>query len=83
VTPGGVKLLARTARRGIVEVNDEKRAMLFLYGKDLFDFKLIKSPCEKGYVLVYWRGALLGLGKLEDRMVLNVLDFGEFLRRGY
>jgi len=83
VTPGGVKLLAKTARRGKVEVSDEGRAMLFLYGRDLFDFKLTEPPCKKGYVLVYWDGVLLGLGKLEDDVVINVLDFGEFLRRGY
>jgi NOL1/NOP2/fmu family ribosome biogenesis protein len=82
VTPGGVKLLARSAKRGIVET-DYKRALLFLYGRDLFDFKVVKPPCKEGYVLVYWKGALLGLGRLAGSAVYNVLDFGEFLRRGF
>ncbi|NPA85144.1 MAG: hypothetical protein GXO07_03965 [Crenarchaeota archaeon] len=82
VTPGGVKLLARTAKRGIVSV-DHKRAMLFLYGRDLFEFEVLAEPCERGYVLVYWDDVLLGLGVLKKNVVANVLDFGEFLRRGY
>ncbi len=83
VTPGGVKLLARGAKRGIIKVPDEKRAMLFLYGRDLFEYEVISPPCETGYALVYWDDVLLGLGKVRGKVVLNVLDFGEFLRRGF
>ncbi|ABU82017.1 hypothetical protein [Ignicoccus hospitalis] len=83
VTPGGVKLLARWAKRGVVKAPDERRAMLFLYGKDLFEFELVEPPCERGYVLVYWDDVLLGLGMIKKGIVLNLLDFGEFLRRGY
>ncbi len=85
VTPGGVKVLSKSARRGIAEVVSERHAMLFLYGRDLFEdsFTIRSVPCEEGYALVYWRGVLLGLGKLSDNKLLNVLDFGDFLRRGY
>ena len=85
VTPGGVMLLARTASRGVVRVKDEKRAMMFLYGRDLFkeSVVMVKRPCKEGYVLVYWGSVLLGLGKMHRGLVLNVVDFGEFLRRGY
>ena len=84
VTPGGVWLLSRNARRGWVEVKGEKKAMLFLYGKDLFkgSYEIIRGPCERGFVLVYWEGVLLGLGKLFKGNIKNVLDFGEYLRRG-
>ena len=84
VTPGGVKLLAKYNRRGIVKVINERKAMLFLYGRDLFEgsFRVISKPCEKGFVLVYWDNILLGLGRLKGNMLINVIDFGEFLRRG-
>ncbi|UXD22355.1 hypothetical protein IPA_03815 [Ignicoccus pacificus DSM 13166] len=85
VTPGGVKLLASTAGRGIIKVMDEKKAMLFLYGRDLFSksFEVIKKPCKRGYVLVYWEDVLLGLALLKTNMAINLVDFGIFLRRGY
>ena len=78
-------LLARTASRGVVRVKDEKRAMMFLYGRDLFkgSITVVKKPCKDGYVLVYWGSVLLGLGKMYRGTVLNIIDFGEFLRRGY
>ncbi len=84
VTPGGVWLLSRTAKRGTVKVKGERKAMLFLYGRDLFkgSYEIVKKPCEKGFVLVYWKGILLGLGKLNKGNVKNLLDFGEYLRRG-
>ncbi len=85
VTPGALLLLHRYAKRGIVEVRDEKRAMMFLYGRDLFkgSFKVITRPCKRGYVLVRWQDLLLGLGRLKREEVKNLLDLGEFLRRGY
>lgn len=85
ITPGGIALLARFAKRGMIKVKDEKKAMMFLYGRDLFkdSYKVIKRSCREGYVLVYWNGILLGLARLYKGMALNVIDFGEYLRRGY
>ena len=85
ITPGGVSLLSKFAKRGRAEALAHKHAMLFLYGRDLFrgSFKVVSSPCKRGYVLVYWEGILLGLGRLKRDILYNVIDFGEFLRRGY
>lgn len=84
VTPGGIWLLSRTAKRGLIEVKEERKAMLFLYGRDLFkdSYRLVRRPCKSGFVLVFWEGVLLGLGKLIKGNVKNLLDFGEYLRRG-
>ncbi len=85
VTIGGAKLLAKWARRGLAKVKRERDAFLFTNGKSLSlsSVSILSKPCREGYLALFWKGVFLGVGKLEKSKVANVLDTGDFLRRGY
>ncbi len=85
VTVGGAKLLAKWAKRGLAKVKRERDAFLFTSGKSLSlsSVSIISEPCKEGYLALFWRAVFLGVGRIERTRVINVLDVGDFLRRGY
>ena len=85
VTIGGAKILAKWANRGLGKVKREKDAFKFTTGKSLSlsSISVIKEPCEKGYVALFWKDVFIGIGRISKNRVENVLDVGEFLRRGF
>ena len=60
---------------------DKKSAWLFLCGRDIFASSLDEKP-EKGFIFpVNEKEENLGIGYFDGKMILNLLDKGDFLRR--
>jgi ribosome biogenesis protein Nip4 len=64
----------------------KKGETMFLYKKDVFEDNIIKSGVDEGYCLVLnEKNELLGYGELvkkgRQKLLLNLLDRGDFLRR--
>lgn len=58
----------------------EKGTSLFLYGRDVFIKNIIGLP-KKGFVVVSnKRDEVIGLGKFDGKMLINILDRGSYLR---
>ncbi|HNZ87445.1 MAG TPA: hypothetical protein PKK55_02865 [Methanofastidiosum sp.] len=58
----------------------DKGASLFLYGRDVFIKNLLNTP-KKGFVVVSnKREEVIGLGKFDGKMLINILDRGSYLR---
>ncbi|NMC60774.1 MAG: hypothetical protein GYA51_15525 [Candidatus Methanofastidiosa archaeon] len=58
----------------------EKGTSLFLYGRDVFIKNITNSP-KKGFVIVSNRkDEIIGLGKFDGKMLINILDRGSYLR---
>ena len=60
---------------------DKKSAWLFLCGRDIFASSLDEKP-EKGFIFpVNEKDENLGIGYFDGKMILNLFDKGDFLRR--
>lgn len=58
----------------------EKGTSLFLYGRDVFVKNITNSP-KKGFVIVSnKRDEIIGFGKFDGKMLINILDRGSYLR---
>lgn len=58
----------------------EKGTSLFLYGRDVFVKNITNSP-KKGFVIVSnRRDEIIGFGKFDGKMLINILDRGSYLR---
>ncbi len=85
VTVGGAKILAKWASKGIAKVKRENDAFKFTNGRSLSlsSVAVVSKPCDLGLLALYWKGVFLGVGKITRSKIINILDTGEFLRRGY
>lgn len=59
---------------------NEKGASLFLYGRDVFIKNILNKP-KKGFVIVSnIKDEIIGFGKFDGKMLINILDRGSYLR---
>lgn len=57
---------------------DEKRTMLFLYGKNIYSKKFKKDTT----IFMKYNNYILGLGIQKDKEIMNVYDIGRVIRNG-
>ncbi|MFP4656885.1 MAG: hypothetical protein ACLFNK_04900 [Candidatus Woesearchaeota archaeon] len=61
---------------------DKRSAWLFLCGRDIFASSLEDERPEKDYVFpMNEQGENLGIGFFDGKMIINLMDKGDFLRR--
>lgn len=60
---------------------DDRAEWLFVCGRDLFPKSIVESNVDSGLALVQnMKDENLGLGKVEKKIIKNVLDKGKYLR---
>jgi ribosome biogenesis protein Nip4 len=75
-----VDLMSKESDKKIVL--DKKAAWLFLCGRDVFDKSIIVKKATDGIVFVQnQHDENLGIGVFKGKIVMNLLDKGDFLRR--
>ncbi len=61
---------------------DRRSSWLFLCGRDIFSSSLKGGEPEKGYVFIMNENREnLGMGLFDGKMIINISDKGDFLRR--